>query len=252
MLEEQLQSRTRNKRKLTISFARNTSEVAEAQRLRYNVFAEEMGARLESAAQGIDADHFDAHCEHLLVRDVETSEVVGTYRILSPRAAREAGSYYSEQEFDIARLGHLRENLVEVGRSCIHPDYRSGGVIIMLWTGLARYMVENRYEYLMGCASVSMGDGGHAAASLFRMLEKEYMSPLEYRVFPRCRLPLESLNTGVAADMPPLVKGYVNIGAYVCGEPSWDPDFNCADLPMLLPLSRMDARYARHFFAKAA
>ena len=252
MLEKQLQARTRHRRRLTVSFARNRSEVAEAQRLRYVVFAEEMGAKLESAAAGLDADRFDAFCEHLLVRDVETSEVVGTYRILSPLAARAAGGYYSEQEFDLTRLAHLRDNMVEVGRSCIHPDYRSGGVIIQLWTGLARYMLENRHEYLIGCASVSMADGGHSAAAIFRKLEAAHMSPLEYRVFPRCRLPMENLDSGVVADFPPLVKGYLNLGAYVCGEPAWDPDFNCADLPILLPLARMDARYARHFLAQAA
>jgi putative hemolysin len=252
MLEKQLQSVTARRRKLAVSFARNQSEVAEAQRLRYAVFAEEIGARLESAGDCIDADRFDPHCEHLLVRDVETAEVVGTYRILPPEAAKRAGGYYSEQEFDLSRLAHFRDSLVEVGRSCIHPDYRSGGVILMLWTGLIRYMVEQRHEYLVGCASISIADGGHAAASIFRSLADEHMSPLEYRVFPRCRLPLESLRSDLVAAMPPLVKGYINIGAYVCGEPSWDPDFNCADLPVLLPMSRMDARYARHFFAKAA
>ncbi len=235
-----------------MSFARNKSEVAEAQRLRYAVFAEEMGARLESSGENTDSDRFDVHCEHLLVRDVETAEVVGTYRILSPRAARAAGGYYSEQEFDLARLAHLRDNMVEVGRSCIHPHYRSGGVILLLWAGLARYMLENRHEHLMGCASVSMADGGHAAASIFQGLSAAQLSPIEYRVFPRLRLPLESLNCTLAADLPPLVKGYLNIGAWICGEPSWDPDFNCADLPVLLPLSRMDPRYARHFLAKAA
>jgi putative hemolysin len=252
MLDKHLQVRSSKRRKLTMGFARNAAEVAEAQRLRYMVFAEEMGARLGPAAEGLDSDRFDAHCRHLLVRDAETSEVVGTYRILSPRAASEAGGYYSEQEFDLARLAHLRDNMVEVGRSCIHPDYRSGGVILLLWTGLARYMVENRHEYLIGCASISMADGGHAAASIFRALEAEHMSPIEYRVFPRLRLPMESLNCTLAAELPPLVKGYLNIGAYVCGDPSWDPDFNCADLPILLPLARMDARYMRHFFAKAA
>jgi putative hemolysin len=252
MLDKQLQLPGGKRRKLAMGFARNAAEVAEAQRLRYAVFADEMGARLESAADCTDADRFDAYCEHLLVRDLETSEVVGTYRILSPRAARAAGGYYSEQEFDIARLAHLRDNMVEVGRSCIHPNYRSGGVIIMLWTGLARYMVENRHEHLIGCASISMSDGGHAAASIYHALADRHMSPLEYRVFPRLRLPLEHLNCTLAADLPPLVKGYLNIGAYVCGEPSWDPDFNCADLPILLPLARMDARYVRHFFARAA
>jgi putative hemolysin len=251
MLDEQLHSRSSARRKLAVSFARNQTEMIEAQRLRYTVFAEEMGANLESADKGIDEDRFDAHCRHLLVRDVETAEVVGTYRVLSPQAATQLGGYYTEQEFDLARLVHLREGMVEVGRSCIHPGYRAGGVIMLLWTGLLRYMVEHRHEYLIGCASISMADGGHAAASIFRAVESRHMSPLEYRVFPRCRLPLESLDTERTAALPPLVKGYLNVGAYVCGEPSWDPDFNCADLPVLLPLSRMDVRYARHFLGKA-
>ncbi|MCX7153638.1 MAG: GNAT family N-acetyltransferase [Proteobacteria bacterium] len=252
MLDEQLHPRSSAQRKFALSFARNQTEMVEAQRLRYTVFAGEMGASLESASDGIDEDRFDAYCEHLLVRDVETAEVVGTYRVLSPAAASQAGGFYTEQEFDLARLAHLRGCMVEVGRSCIHPGYRSGGVIMLLWTGLLRYMVEHRHEYLIGCASISMADGGNAAASIFRAVESRHMSPIEYRVFPRCRLPLESLDDARTAALPPLVKGYLNVGAYVCGEPSWDPDFNCADLPVLLPLSRMDARYARHFSAKIA
>jgi putative hemolysin len=251
MLSEQLQTGKRARPRLALAFARNENEVAEAQRLRYAVFAGEMGARLDAGADGRDEDRFDAFCEHLLVRDVETGEAVGTYRILSPRAAREAGGYYSEQEFDLARVAHLREGMVEVGRSCIHPDYRSGGAILMLWSALIRYALENQYEYLFGCASMSMADGGHSAAAVFRRLGPQCMSPVEYRVFPRCRLPLERFDGDRVAVLPPLVKGYLNIGAWVCGEPAWDPDFNTADLPVMLPLARMDARYARHF-SKAA
>ena len=255
MLNREVQTVHKDKpprRRLSVGFARNENEIDEAQRLRYAVFAGEMGARLETLRPGVDHDMFDPYCEHLLVRDNETNEVVGTYRILPPRNAHRIGCYYSEQEFDLVRLARLRPNLVEVGRSCIHPGYRSGGTIFLLWAGLARYMMENRYEHMIGCASMSMYDGGHAAASVYQRIKDRHLCPLEYRAFPRHRLPLERLDSARQAELPPLVKGYLNIGAWICGEPAWDPDFNVADLLILLPLANINARYAQHFLAKAA
>lgn len=231
---------------LTFSFARNPSEVTEAQRLRYKVFSEEMGARLNSP-DGYDRDGFDAFCDHLLIRESNSNEVVGTYRILSPAMANEAGGYYSAGEFDLSRLSHLFDRTVEVGRACVHPDYRNGGTISLLWAGLAKYMQVNRYEYMIGCGSIGMADGGHHAASLYRRLQDDYLSPPEYRVFPRCPLPLDGLNAELQVSCPPLIKGYLRLGAYICGEPAWDPDFNTADLLIMLPLSRLNKRYATHF-----
>lgn len=231
---------------LSFSFAHNPSEVAEAQRLRYKVFAEEMGARLTSR-DGYDRDGFDAFCDHLLIRESNSNKVVGTYRILSPAMANEAGGYYSAGEFDLSRLAHLFDRTVEVGRACVHPDYRNGGTISLLWAGLAKYMQMNRYEYMIGCGSIGMADGGHMAASLYRRLQDNYLSPAEYRVFPRCPLPLGSLDSSVEVPCPPLIKGYLRLGAYICGEPAWDPDFNTADMLIMLPLSRLNRRYANHF-----
>lgn len=233
--------------RLSFSFARTEAEVEEAQRIRFKVFAEEMGAELPSAAEGLDRDRFDAFCEHLLVRDSENSKVVGTYRIMPPEQAVAAGGYYSETEFNISRLEHLRGTMIEVGRSCVHPDYRDGGTITQLWSGLADYIGKSKHEYLIGCASISMGDGGHYAASVFNKLYKLHAAPAEYRVFPHCPLPLHALNQNLDVIIPPLIKGYLRLGAYIGGEPAWDPDFNCADLFILLPVSRLNARYARHF-----
>ena len=231
---------------LSVGIARSEREIVEAQKLRYRVFAGELGARLSTRTPGVDRDIYDPYCEHLVVRDENSGAVVGTYRILSPENSRRVGNYYSENEFDLTRLAVLRPRLVEIGRSCVDAEYRSGATIALLWAGLASYMRENGYDYLVGCASISMADGGHAAASLYRRLD-EYMSPLEYRVFPRCPLPLEALRNDVPADPPPLVKGYLRAGAYICGDPAWDPDFNTADLPILMQMSRMSARYAKHF-----
>jgi len=143
---------------LQISWAINSQEIGEAQRLRYSVFAEEMGAQLSPNSTGLDIDEFDAYCEHLLIRDQESLQVVGTYRVLPPHKAQEIGRLYSDSEFDLTRLNHLRPKLVEVGRSCVHADYRSGAVIMALWSGLAQYMQLHQYEIMLGCASIPMAD----------------------------------------------------------------------------------------------
>ncbi len=235
----------------SVALARGEEEVREAQRLRYRVFVEELGAHLQSRTPGHDIDLYDPFCEHLVVRENHADRIVGTYRILSPAASRRVGSYYSESEFFINRLQNLRSRMVEVGRSCIDADHRSGAVIALLWAGLADYMIGNNYEYLMGCASIGMADGGHNAANLFTQIDPAQMAPAEYRAFPRHGLPFERLANGRPALIPPLIKGYLRAGAWVCGEPAWDPDFNTADLLLLLPMSRANPRYVRHFVKPA-
>lgn len=237
--------------RLHVGLAQCESEIREAQKLRYRIFAEELGARLPTRLPGIDIDLYDPYCEHLIVRDEANGRIVGTYRILSPQSAKRTGGYYSENEFDLTRLQLLREGMVEIGRSCIDPDYRTGGTIALLWSGLAHYMTQGGYRTLIGCASIGMGDGGHVAANLYRRLG-EHMAPPEYRVFPRHPLPVEQLFNGQPAELPPLIKGYLRAGAYVGGEPAWDPDFNTADLLIMMPMARVDERYARHFIERKA
>ena len=241
------QTRPAGQRRLTTSLAHSETEILEAQRLRYKVFAEEMGANLPIASEGVDRDIFDKYCEHLLVRENDGNKVVGTYRILSPDQAQKVGGYYAQAEFDLTRLLHLSDRMVEVGRSCVHWDYRDGATITQLWGGLAKYMLQNRHEYLIGCASIGMADGGHVAASIYHKLHRIYAAPVEYRVFPRNPLPLHALNQHLDAPIPPLIKGYLRLGAYICGEPAWDAEFNTADLFILLPMSRLNNRYAKHF-----
>jgi putative hemolysin len=239
-------------RRLSVGLAATPGEVAEAQQLRHRVFAGEMGARLAAGEPGLDRDRFDDFCDHLLVRDDATGEVLGTYRLLSPEGARRAGGLYSEGEFDLARLAPLRDGLVEAGRSCVHPEHRGGAVIALLWSGIADYMRAGGHRFLAGCASVSLADGGRAAAGVYRSLAATHAAPAQWRVFPRLPLPLDALDPAPEARLPPLVKGYARAGASVCGEPAWDPDFNTADLFMLLPLERLDPRYASRFLAGPA
>ena len=251
MLQQAEQPATPRKRRLHVGLAHSESEIREAQKLRYRVFAEELGARLPTRTPGVDIDLYDPYCDHLIVRDEDNNRIVGTYRILAPDAARRTGGYYSETEFDLTRLQLLRESMVEIGRSCIDPDYRTGATIALLWSGLARYMAQGNYRTLIGCASIGMADGGHIAANLYSRLG-EHMAPPEYRVFPRHPLPVERLCNGQPAELPPLIKGYLRAGAYVGGEPAWDPDFNTADLLIMLPMSRVESRYARHFMERMA
>jgi putative hemolysin len=241
---------------LEVVWARTEEDVRAAQRLRYQIFAEEMGARL-NVPVGSPAEHdidlFDPYCEHLLVRlasDATTGEpgqVIGTYRVLTPDSAKRIGGLYSETEFDLTRLRPLRDKMVELGRSCVHPDHRTGTAIMSLWGALAEFMVRNDLDTMIGCASISMRDGGHMAASLWEQLRHTHLAPIDLQVRPRLPLPVEELDRHLNVDPPALIKGYLRCGAKVLGAPAWDPDFNTADLPMLMRIADLPARYRKHF-----
>jgi putative hemolysin len=233
--------------RLLLSMASTQEELREVQRLRYKVFIESMGLTSLASEDGLDSDEFDEVCDHLIVREADGLRVVGTYRLLNPTGARKLGRVYSENEFDLGRLRHLRNRMVEAGRACIHPDYRGGSVIMLLWSGLAEYMRRHQCEYLTGCASISLADGGHNAVAVFKQLKKSHMAPPEYRVTPHLPFPIGQVEAAKSSQVPPLLKGYMRSGAWVCGDPAWDPDFECADLYLMMPLANLDARYARHY-----
>jgi len=238
---------------IRVSWARHQDEVRQAQRLRYQVFAEEMGARLTGPLPGHDIDLFDDFCEHLLVTDGSSGRVVGTYRVLTPAQAARVGSFYADLEFDLTRLRQWRSRMVELGRSCVHPDFRQGGVILTLWGALAQFMVRNRLDMMIGCASIPMQHqglaGGHAAASIWRQVSQTYMASVDYHVLPRLPLPVREFDNCLDVQPPALIKGYLRLGAKVLGPPAWDPDFNTADLPMMMRTADLPARYRRHFEA---
>ncbi|MFT3777520.1 MAG: GNAT family N-acyltransferase [Ottowia sp.] len=239
---------------IQVGWARHLDEVRAAQRLRHQVFAGEMGARLATPVAGHDVDLFDDYCEHLLVRDEATREVVGTYRVLTPVQARRLGGTYTDTEFDLTRLRALRERMVEVGRSCVHPAHRQGGVILALWGALGEFMVRNQLDTMLGCASIPMMQGGvfsgDMAASIWRQVRERHLAPIEFQVRPRVPLPLERLNDQLDVEPPALIKGYLRLGTRVLGAPAWDPDFNTADLPMLMRIADLHPRYRRHFLGE--
>jgi len=240
---------------IQVSWAQHQDEVREAQRLRYSVFATELGARLPKTIEGHDIDLFDDYCEHLLVRDTATGQVIGTYRVLTPVQAKRIGSTYSDTEFDLTRLRGMRNRMVELGRSCVHVDHRHGGVIMALWGALFEFMDRNRLDTMIGCASIPMLHNGvvsgDVAASIWHQLRQTHLADIQFHVRPRLALPVEQLDHHLSIEPPALIKGYLRLGAKVLGAPAWDPDFNTADLPMMMRTADLPARYKKHFASGA-
>lgn len=236
----------------SLLMARDGDEVLAAQRLRYRVFAGELGARLRTDTPGVDVDALDEHCDHLVVREDRTGEIVGCYRMLPPERVTAAGMLYSETEFDLRALAPLRPALVETGRSCVHPDHRTGAVVSLVWAGIARYLLLSGHRWLAGCASVPLTDGGSLAAGVWETVRHKHLAPREYRVRPlRPFVPrVEVLGPLPRTVLPPLLRGYLRLGAWVCGPPAVDPDFGVADLFVLLGLDRVDQRYLSHFLGE--
>ncbi len=231
---------------LTTELASTPSAVFACQRLRHQVFMEELGARPSGADQGIDADVYDAFCHHLLVRLIDTEEVVATTRILMSDVAPLAGGFYSKGEFELGALETLPGRVMEVGRTCVRHDHRNGAAIQALWTGLARIMIERRVAYMMGCASIPFTPQDTSAYGLISHLLANHRAPETFTVRPRRPIPPVVGNT-VTRPAPPLLKAYLRLGAWICGEPCWDPDFGVADVLVLLDVRRIPQRYLRHF-----
>jgi putative hemolysin len=236
----------------SIVVASAPEEIRAAQRLRHDVFAVEMGAHLHTPTPGLDIDEFDEYCDHLVVRDDRTGETVGTYRMLPPHKA--PGRLYSDGEFDLTALAPLRDVIVETGRSCVHADHRGGAVINLMWTGIARYLHLHGQRWLAGCASVPLHDGGFAAGAVWGVARAKHLAPPLLRVNPRHPYALgPTPDVGkreLLSAVPPLLRGYLRLGAWIGGEPAHDKDFGVADFFVLLSVDRVDPRYLRHFLGE--
>ncbi|MEV0446132.1 GNAT family N-acyltransferase [Streptomyces spectabilis] len=229
------------------SIAHSDEQIRAAQRLRFQVFGEELGAALDTPLPGHDVDAFDELADHLIVTETTTGAVVGTYRLIPPGRGELS---YSAGEFDLSALAPLRPATVEAGRSCVHPDHRSGAVINLMWSALARYVLLSGHRYLAGCASVPLADGGAAAASAWLLGTAKHASPPELRVHPHRPWTPPDERAGhrpTYADLPPLLRGYLRLGAWMCGAPAHDPDFDSADFFLLLDTQRLNERHRRFF-----
>ncbi len=230
-----------------VRFAQSAEEVRETQRLRYRIFAGELGAAIEGGNDLLDADHYDRYCRHLMVRDIASGRLIACTRILTDDAAPQAGGFYSSGEFDLKMIDSLPGRVMEVGRTCVDAEFRSGAVIAVLWQGLADFFTKHGFDYLFGCASIGLEDGGANAHALLEQIKAKHMAPNWQRVRPLIPLPAADARPAVKVKMPPLLKAYFSLGAKACGEPYWDRDFNCADVFVLVNVSDLHSRYARHF-----
>lgn len=240
---------------LEIALAANANDVEKALRLRYRVFVEEEKNMMMRNDSGIETDAYDEFCDHLIVKDLETEEVIGTYRLLPPERAVSGIGFYSETEFDLSGFGAFKPKALEVGRSCIMPEYRNGRAIQMLWEGIAKYIAERNYEFLIGCASVHFKQKTdlNEVVSLLRkkgIINESYgIKPLEtHRIHDLKHVELpEELEKEVFRKLPPLMKGYQWLGADIGGVPAFDPVFDTVDFFIVLNKDKISRRYKRHF-----
>ena len=239
------------KRSLSVLLASTKEEIEQCQRLRWNIFAEELKAQLSSPIHGYDIDEFDEHCMHLMVMDTKSNELVATTRLLTNDGAREMGRFYSETEFEISSILNLNRSIMEVGRTCVHADYRKGAALAMLWQGLARMAAIYRVDYLIGCASIPLSYGDPYIASLMELIRSKYHADDSMRVSPRVPLPKPDMPAASSVILPTLLKAYLRQGAVICGEPHWDLSFKVADVFVLLDIDKLSDRYSKHFLARS-
>jgi putative hemolysin len=239
----------------TLLLSTDPALIEAAQRLRHDVFTSEPGFSLVGATDGRDADRFDEHCDHLLVREDNSGELVGCYRMLPPPGAIAAGGLYTATEFDVAALDRLRPSLVEMGRAVVREDHRNGGVVLLMWAGILAYLDRCGYDYVTGCVSVPvLGSDDEAPGSQIRgvrdFVRRRHAAPAEYTVHPYRPVSvdgkgLDDIEPPPRVTVPPLMRGYLRLGAQVCGDPAHDPDFGVGDFPALLDKRQADTRYLR-------
>lgn len=237
----------------TLLLSTDPALIDAAQRLRHDVFTSEPGFALAGVTDGRDADRFDEHCDHLLVREDNSGELVGCDRMLPPPGAIAAGGLYTATEFDVRELDSLRPSLVEMGRAVVREDHRNGGVVLLMWAGILAYLDRCGYDYVAGCVSVPVDSAdGEAPGTQIRgvrdFVRRRHAAP--YTVHPYRPVTiggkgLDDIDPPARVGVPPLMRGYLRLGAKVCGDPAHDPDFGVGDFPALLDKRQADVRYLR-------
>jgi len=236
-----------------IDFARSEEELKQAQRLRHQIFFPDSQDK-----NAIDQDEFDDYCDHLLVYDTTDEEnklLIGTYRLLRQSRMQDLDHFYTETEFNIDALKASGEELLELGRSCVHPDYRSGIVVLLLWHAIASYIQHFNIGYLFGCGSLPGVNVANHQETL-SYLHHHYAIEDALAPYPVANeaqfdlLPKESLTRKVFSAMPPLIKGYLRLGCLVGHGAVIDPVCNTTDVCLVLPRERINFQYMRHFNSK--
>ncbi|KZM51360.1 hemolysin [Labrenzia sp. OB1] len=257
---------------LEVRMARNFKEVKKAQRLRYDVFYEEMSAIADAHTQASrrDADPYDAYCDHLLVVDHASMkrnklgrlqpEIVGTYRILRQEIADRHGGFYTAGEYNIQALidANPGKRFMELGRSCVLKPYRNKKTVELLWHGIWSYVLRHKIDVMLGCASIE-GTNPDAIAGQLSFLHHNARAPEEWRVravedrhVDMNRLPADAINAKDALRaLPPLVKGYLRLGAFIGDGAVVDHQFGTTDVLIIMPVSELNTRYVNYYGADA-
>ena len=237
--------------RFTVIVADDERTVHRCLELRYDIFANELGATLNTNTRKVDMDRFDPHSHHIAVIDNHTNEIVATTRILDNHGSQQTNGFYSETEFDLSNILKLDQRFCEVGRTCIHPEYRRGSALLMLWQGISRFVVENQIDFLFGCASIPFSNGDKYLNNVMRHLREKHFADESLRVTPRIPLRLMENNSKVDdVILPTLLKAYLRQGALICGDPYWDAAFGVADVFVLLDSNEISARYNKHFIER--
>jgi putative hemolysin len=259
-----------NSANLEVRLAQSAQEIDAAQALRYKVFYEEMGAKPtpEMMARQRDFDTFDDHCDHLLVIDnarKNDNPVIGTYRLIRRAAAEKSGGFYSASEYDITPIINYPGEILELGRSCIHAEYRTGSVMQTLWRGLTAYVFEHDVQLMFGCASLPGTDPTALAVPLSYLYYHHLAPPalcpkaLPERYVDMRLLPREAFDPNTAFDnlkmdprngsnsLPPLLKGYIRVGGYIGDGAVIDHQFNTTDVCIIVKTDLITSRYLRHY-----
>ena len=248
------QTMVRGQSNLSVKLAKSTSELEQAYKLRYQVFVEEeRNLRLVNAS-GLETDRYDAFCDHLIVVDEDKDRVVGTYRLLPGERVSKHIGFYSQTEFDLAAFGKHFHKTLELGRSCIAEPYRGGKAIQLLWEGIAVYIAERGYEYLIGCASVHIKSQTELN-EIYSLLKYKQVITERYGIQPLLSHRIHDLQFIDVAErekeifrkLPPLMKGYQWLGAEIGGEPAYDAIFETVDFFIVLHKDQITRRYRRHF-----
>lgn len=247
----------------TLLLSADPEHIEAAQRLRHQVFTSEPGYTLTDESPGFesgrDADRFDQYCDHLLVREDNSGEFVGCYRMLPPPGAIAAGGLYTATEFDVSELDVLRPSMVEMGRAVVRADHRNGAVVLLMWGGILAYLDRSGYDYVTGCVSVPIRNADEPPASQIRgvrdFVNRRHASQYTVRPYRPVIIEgrtLDDIEPPARVTVPPLMRGYLRLGAKVCGDPAYDPDFGVGDFPALLGKHEADVRYLKRLRSAAA
>lgn len=240
----------------SVRLARSKEEIDLAKRLRFEVFNIELQKGLkESYALGLDEDEYDEICDHIIIIDKEQDEVVGTYRLLLGKNLKNDGRFYSENEFDIGALKSRRDDFLELGRSCVHRDYRKGAVVVLLWQAILEYVKTNNAKYIIGCSSVYTTDLLEIS-KIYHLLKKKHGACDEFLFKPQPGRKMRGLKTDIDISgeekeillkIPALVRSYLKLGAKVCSEPVVDHEFGTVDFFMMLKVSEISKAFLKRF-----